>query len=312
MTPDLEDNGDLGLDPQLLGWVDVGDILKAFLSHLHATGKEVPTKMLSLMTALEKEGPSFACKTLITVRAADDRGLVFQADCATTSVMSAVRELFMQKSASGEPKVAHRIALFDAHGEITGIISQMDVMHWLLNNAEHLGPSGTKSIDELGLMTGRPPVVVVNPHTPALMAYNTMATAGVSGAPVITDEGDLIANLSISDLRALTSEHFGILALPVAEFLALEHGTAYIGYSVTSSQHSRHPFFASSSRSGSPGKENVEIFTVGKRATLLEVVRKFVDLHIHRVYVVDDGAGKPRVEAVLTLTDILRLLAGVW
>lgn len=41
----------------------------------------------------------------------------------------------------------------------------------------------------------------------------------VSGAPVVSDSGQLIANLSISDLRALTSEHFGVLALPVAEFL---------------------------------------------------------------------------------------------
>lgn len=43
----------------------------------------------------------------------------------------------------------------------------------------------------------------------------------VSGAPVVSDSGELIANLSISDLRALTSEHFGVLALPVAEFLAV-------------------------------------------------------------------------------------------
>ncbi len=52
----------------------------------------------------------------------------------------------------------------------------------------------------------------------------------VSGAPVVSDSSELIANLSISDLRALTSEHFGVLALPVAEFLAVEHQTAYIGW----------------------------------------------------------------------------------
>ena len=52
----------------------------------------------------------------------------------------------------------------------------------------------------------------------------------MSGAPVVSDSGELIANLSISDLRALTSEHFGVLALPVAEFLAVEHQTAYIGW----------------------------------------------------------------------------------
>ncbi len=29
--------------------------------------------------------------------------------------------------------------------------------------------------------------------------------------------------------RAITAEQFGALALPVAEFLAVEHGTAYLG-----------------------------------------------------------------------------------
>jgi hypothetical protein len=52
--------------------------------------------------------------------------------------------------------------------------------------------------------------------------------------------------------RALTSDHFGVLALPVAEFLAVEHHTAYIGYSVHGSDHARHPFFASTNRPGGP------------------------------------------------------------
>jgi hypothetical protein len=32
------------------------------------------------------------------------------------------------------------------------------------------------------------------------------------------------------------SEHFGSLALPVGEFLALEHGTEYAGYAVQRSE----------------------------------------------------------------------------
>lgn len=62
------------------------------------------------------------------------------------------------------------------------------------------------------------------------MRLPTPPTWQVSGAPVVSDAGELIANLSISDLRALTSEHFGVMALPVAEFLAVEHQTAYIGW----------------------------------------------------------------------------------
>lgn len=45
--------------------------------------------------------------------------------------------------------------------------------------------------------------------------------------------------------RGIQPDHFGVLALPVAEFLAVKHDTSYLGYSQHSSSSSRHPFFAS-------------------------------------------------------------------
>jgi hypothetical protein len=45
--------------------------------------------------------------------------------------------------------------------------------------------------------------------------------------------------------RGIQPDHFGVLALPVAEFLAVKHGTAYLGYSQQSSTSATHPFFAS-------------------------------------------------------------------
>jgi hypothetical protein len=37
-------------------------------------------------------------------------------------------------------------------------------------------------------------------------------------------------NFSVSEMRTIMAEHFGALALPVGEFLALEHGTEFVGY----------------------------------------------------------------------------------
>ena len=85
-------------------------------------------------------------------------------------------------------------------------------------------------------------------------ALSKMKKEGVSSAPVIAGDSEaMIANLSLSDLagRTLRPEHFGVLALPVAEFLALVHGTAYIGYSRTSYD-SNHPYFASQGSSSHP------------------------------------------------------------
>lgn len=39
-----------------------------------------------------------------------------------------------------------------------------------------------------------------------------------------------------SDLRGIQPEHLSVLALPVAEFLALLHGTSYLGYSQRGSE----------------------------------------------------------------------------
>lgn len=39
----------------------------------------------------------------------------------------------------------------------------------------------------------------------------------------------IIGNFSISEMRTIMAEHFGALALPVGEFLALEHGTEFAG-----------------------------------------------------------------------------------
>ena len=50
--------------------------------------------------------------------------------------------------------------------------------------------------------------------------------------------------------RCIQPEHLGVLALPVAEFLALLHQTAYLGYSQRSSGSSDHAFFAGSPKVG--------------------------------------------------------------
>lgn len=310
MYPDIEEVQGGDMSPQLLGWIDVADVMRAFLQHLTDAGHRIPTQMLALMNLLEKEGPVFSDRLLVTIRGVEDRGLVYQAEGATTSLMDAIRNVFL-RPADGETKVVHRLAVFDSHGEITNVITQTDIMRFLLAQLGELGGVADRTIEQLGLLTGKPPVLSVNPHVPALLAYAQQAAQQVSGAPVVTDSGELIANLSISDIRAITAEQFGALALPVAEFLAVEHGTAYLGYSATTSEHAKHPFFASANRSGGPTKGDIQLFTCKADTLLSQMLQKIVEERIHRVYVVDRDE-EPRVQAVITPTDILRLVSGVF
>ncbi|PSC68984.1 CBS domain [Micractinium conductrix] len=310
INPDIEEVvGGGESSPQLLGWIDVADVLRAFLQHLHDAGHKLPTQMLALMTLLEKEGPAFSDRLLVTIRGVEDRGLVYQAEGETTSVADAIRNVFL-RPVDGETKVVHRLAVFDSHGEIVCVVSQTDVMRYLLDHLGELGSVADQTLEQLGMLTGKPPVLSVNPHVPALLAYAQLAAQQVSGAPVVTDSGELIANLSISDIRAITAEQFGALALPVAEFLAVEHGTAYLGYSARTSDHARHPFFASANRAGGPAKGDIQLFTVKASTTLRELLTKLVEQYIHRVYVVDQD-DTPKVQAVITPTDILRMVSGV-
>ena len=83
----------------------------------------------------------------------EDRGLVHQAEGGSTSLLDAARNLFL-RPADGEAQVVHRLAVFEAHGEITSIVSQTDVMRFLLSKLDELGPMADRSLEELGLLTG--------------------------------------------------------------------------------------------------------------------------------------------------------------
>lgn len=55
----------------------------------------------------------------------EDRGLVYQTD-AEASVLTAIQDMFLGQPDSGS--LVHRLAIFDAHGDITRIVSQTDVL----------------------------------------------------------------------------------------------------------------------------------------------------------------------------------------
>eukprot|EP00891_Asterochloris_glomerata_P005954 jgi/Astpho2/5954/Aster-x0699 len=341
---DMEEEGD-SWDPTLLGWLDVRDILAAFVQHVEQTTPELPTRMLQLMGLLEREGRTFAQKTLVTLASCNDRGLVYQANCSTT-LLEAIRGSFL-----GNGCVVHRLAIFDAHGCITCIVSQLDIMRFLLLNINQLGVAAATSIQKLGLLEGKPEVLCVDPHTPTLLAYKQMLRAGVSGAAVKANGNSMIANLSISDLRpvcAPVEQHPEICSLRLRSIRA-----SWACYTVQESGHARHPFFNDAKRPGleapqppspssvlshSPSRktpssplqrgasgsrqplgelqrinsgvadQDIRLIVCTGSSTLEELLHLFVENRVHRVYCVDDLEGR-HPKAVLTPTDVLSLIA---
>lgn len=62
---------------------------------------------------------------------------------------------------------------------------------------------------------------------------------------------------------------------------------------------------------GEEAVDDIRLITVYPSTTLSKLMHKFVGSHVHRLYVVDKDT-TPRPLAIITLTDVLRLAAGVW
>jgi len=144
------------------------------------------------------------------------------------------------------------------------------------------------------------------------------------------ESGQLIGNLSISDLRGLQPETFEQLAQPVGDFL-LEGGWREGGPGRSPRWHPNSPRCFPGSGGGGGGSSNVNGGTGGgvaekfgiRSPELLphapalaacqlgsrfsDTLDQLVQGHLHRLFLVD-GEGQPA--GVVSSTDILRLLVG--
>eukprot|EP00879_Flechtneria_rotunda_P008511 GHRR01008917.1.p1 GENE.GHRR01008917.1~~GHRR01008917.1.p1 ORF type:complete len:366 (+),score=88.67 GHRR01008917.1:967-2064(+) len=205
----------------------------------------------------------------------------------------------------------HRVAIYDAQFRLINIISQTDIIKFLYMNQQDIGDLSKQTAAELGW--AQTMVVSVGPEVSAIEAMRLMNERQISAVAVVDGVGKIIGNFSVSEMRTIMAEHFGALALPVAEFLALEHGTEFQGYSriqeheVTDSK--GHRFVTdrvARTRPRTPGEEvGQSLVLVKPAAPLTEILGKIVNHRIHRVYVVDD---QERPCGVITCTDILRLV----
>ena len=318
--------------PVLLGFFDVGDALRALVKALPKddiddegfpssdprSTPSVPTlpkghrNVLSWMRVLDSVEHEVSHTRLISILG-DDSELLFRADAEAPghSFGRTIREGFLNKtSANG---AVHRIAIFDASGEIERIFSMSDAVRYLAVNVERLGGMADASLKDLGLCrssaaeTAKKTFIAVPPATPAIEAFARACEERVSGVGVLDDRASLIANLSVSGVRCIQPEHFGILGLPVAEFLALLHGTSYAGFSgAAPSEFASNPFFAKMNEGGFR-RTGPYLVTATPETRFRELLREFLTHGVHRVYVCERKSDTHvHPVDVVTLTDVLR------
>lgn len=203
-------------------------------------------------------------------------------------------------------RVHHRVAVFEIlPGEstpdgpipqwrITDIVSQMDVLRFLLT-VQNSDLGWSKSLEELGLIQGEEQIVTVKADVPALVAFTVMQKVGLSGLAILDESGKLCGSLSVSDLRGLTPERFGALALPVGAFLLLQSPAGGLGWD--DALLGKHP-----TKEWGTALQSLQVLTCTVETSLKEAISLMVLNRKHRVYVQN---GEELV-GVITPTDVLR------
>jgi len=156
------------------------------------------------------------------------------------------------------------------------MLSQMDIVRYLYKNIDYLQDYADKRIEEIGLVNplGNSVVSITTTNRTATAFYK-MFYNQVNAVAVIDDVGRIVANLSASDLRGLTSDKLSYLKLPPLQFLEKMN----------------------------IGRKPAHVVTCSSHELLSGVIAKAVTSNVHRVWVTN-SAQNPI--GVVTLTDILR------
>lgn len=307
---DSESQDESAQTETMIGWADVRELLKSFVT-THAQKLAFVSAVSAWDSALDAVAADFVQRKLVSV-CGDDGQLLPQIDGDSMTLLDAVKQGFLSTGgdertltprSGGTPgacPVVHRLALFKG-GHISAILSQSDIMTYLLRHSSLMGPELCgATVDQLGFAGGRR-VVCVTPSTPTHAAFTIMFSHGVSGVGVVGAQEELLGNLSASDLRRLQPHNLRVLALPIGEFLAALYGEPVAGYAPSADTYLQ---FAR----GPPGSAAVrKPVTVEPHTPFLSVLELLGSSspRIHRVYVTEHG----RPIGVITATDVLRMLA---
>jgi len=182
----------------------------------------------------------------------------------------------------------HRIPVIDSEGNLISIISQSHIIKFIHDHMYLLKKTKNKSIRHLNI--GTPNVVTVPDSFSLIQAFKVLNEKKLSGVGVVDNGGNLVGNLSASDIKRT----FGY----DADFLRrLFSPINLILNSLSPTQTAK-----------------CNVITVNEDDTFETLIQTLVTHHIHRVYVINNHQveQQPNVGlkhiSIITLTDILRHL----
>jgi len=188
--------------------------------------------------------------------------------------------LFCAIEALAREKGLHRVPVIDEERLLITVVTQSQVNQILFRNLDILG--GKKDLPMNQMKRYFEDVISIPEDATAIEAFRTMVEKNISGLAVVDKEGKLTANISLKDLKAMSTDArlFWRLFQTVHNFL--------LKVRKENNEHS--------------GDRPRTVVTVKPTDTLETVIRKLSEFKIHKVYVVDEHK-KP--VSVISLKDIL-------
>jgi CBS-domain-containing membrane protein len=175
----------------------------------------------------------------------------------------------------------HAVPIVDPSGSLVRMVTQADIIRFLAQHVDELGPLGPMAVGDTGLfdpVESAKHLVIARFSDKAIDVLQQMRMVGAPAASVIDSYGAMAANISFSDVKAIAKRaNFAALQLPLSQFFNAEKAQNAMNPSI---------YIKSSSRFES-------------------VVLTLAATKIHQLYFVDDAL---HPKGCVRIGDILRML----
>jgi len=256
-------------DQEYQGFVDVLDILTLVIN-MYAEGHQIQQTTWNAcckdIDTLSHRGVRFGIKPVKSILNASNAD-----NFCTVSSRGTLYQLMEDVLYRG----IHRVAVLDDNSKLIGIVSQSDIIQLLVQNIYMFRDLASKTVKSLALANNE--VISMSVSAQAIHAYYLMYFHKVSAVAITNSSGALIANLSASDIKGLTADHFPDLLLPVTDYLLAHQGAL------------------------------TRPTTCTPDSTLESVILKLSEHRIHRVWILESDESDSPVIGVISLTDVIRL-----
>ncbi|KAK3272140.1 hypothetical protein CYMTET_19549 [Cymbomonas tetramitiformis] len=312
--------------PVVVACIDVGTILGALLqmltssphAHIFDMARRAITyeQLSEVLLTLNGISGEFFHRSLSTIPGSADGCCLYENDMSTdllTVIDNAFllhRQIFLAQKAISN----HRIFFFKKPGEVADMLSQSDVLRFVMDKKDQLNQDLLKkTVNDLDVLSTCP-VISVRSTVSALEAFRHMYNHAVSGIAVVdAATGRLVNSLSASDVRGLSPSVFSSLALPVGEFLKRAHDEKLlrdrlVEISLKSSQKAA---YESEAENIATAEEDIvpqlRLITCTKDSSLDFIMRALLTYNVHRLYVVDE---EQKPSGIVTVSNVLWALVG--